>query len=336
MRIIFMGTPEFAIPSLEALARVETVVAVVTQPDRERGRGLRVAPPPVAEAGRALGLPVLQPPRLRDPSAVAALRAQAPEASVVAAYGKLILREVLDLPPHGCINVHPSLLPRHRGASPIQAAILAGDGETGVTIMYMTEELDAGDIILQRRVPVDPQDTARTLEDRLARLGAEALVEALALIKAGRATRTPQDPAAATYSPKLTKEDGRIDWSRPVTAIARQVRAMDPWPTAFTWHRGILLKVWRAGVAGHPGAAVSGRAAGVEVGRAAACARGTGAPPGTVLEVGPAGITVAAGEGALRLEEVQPAGGRQMTAAEYARGHRLQAGEVLGGSNLRN
>lgn len=311
LRVVFLGTPGFAIPSLEALLRTHDVVAVVTQPDRPSGRGRRLTPPPVAAFARARGIPVLQPARLRAPEVVEQLRALRPDVIVTVAYGRIIPKEILDLPPLGPINLHPSLLPKYRGASPIAAAILHGETETGVTVMYQSAELDAGDIILQRRVPIAPEDTARTLEARLAREGAEALVEALALVAEGRAPRIPQEGAGSTYAGKLEKSHGRLDWTQSAARLVNVIRAMDPWPSAFTHHRGRLLKVWRAralpGVAG---------------------------APGEVLAVGEEGIVVGAGDGALLLLEVQPEGGRRMTAAEYARGARLAAGERLGAGEV--
>jgi len=310
LRAVFLGTPEFAVPSLEALVRETDVVAVITQPDRPKGRGRRLSPPPVAAAAAALGLRVLQPPRLRTPEVVATLRGLAPDVHVTVAYGKLIPRDVLEIPPLGSINLHPSLLPKYRGASPIASAILNGDTETGVSIMYQSMELDAGDLILQRRVAIAPDDTARTLEARLARAGADALLDALRLIAAGTAPRLPQDHAAATFTTKLEKEHGRIDWTRPADELVNLVRAMDPWPSAYTTHRGRLLKVWKAAVAEDV----------------------RPADPGTVLEVRPGGgVVVATGRGALRLLDVQPEDKRRMSADDYARGARLTPGERLVG-----
>jgi methionyl-tRNA formyltransferase len=309
LRVVFLGTPEFAVPSLVALLDESDVLAVITQPDRPKGRGRRIAPPPVAKVAQARHLRLLQPARLRTPELIETLRAMAPDVNVTAAYGKIIPREVLELPPLGSINVHPSLLPKYRGASPIASAILTGETETGVTIMYQSMELDAGDIILQRRVPIAPDDTARTLEARLARLGADALLEALRLIAAGSAPRIPQDHRAATYAGKLEKEHGRIDWSKPPVDVVNLIRAMDPWPSAYTTHRGGLLKVWRAAAAG-------------------------GSPrgePGTILDVPEGGgMVVACGGGAVRLLEVQPEDRRRMGADEYTRGARVRAGERLG------
>jgi len=308
LRVVFLGTPEFAGPSLQALLDEADVLAVITQPDRPKGRGRQVTAPPVAEVANAKGLRLLQPARLRSPEVIETLRALAPDLNVTVAYGKIIPREVLELPRLGSINVHPSLLPKYRGASPIVSAILNGETETGVTIMYQSMELDAGDLILQHRVPIAPEDTARMLEGRLARLGADALVEALRLIAAGRAPRIPQDHAAATYAGKLEKEHGRIDWTKPARELVNLIRAMDPWPSAYTTHRGQLLKVWRAAVTDESRAE----------------------EPGTVLDVRPGeGILVAAGQGAVRLLEVQPEDRRRMSADEYARGARLRPGERL-------
>lgn len=309
LRAIFLGTPEFAIPSLYALRDKVELLAVVTQPDRPQGRGRKVTPPPVAQVARELGVPVLQPVKLRDPAVVEALRALRPNVIVTVAYGKIIPPQILMLPPLGCINVHPSLLPKYRGASPIQAALANGERETGVTIMYQSETLDAGDIILQRRVPIAPDDPAQTLEARLAEEGAHALVEALALIADGKAPRRPQDESQATYAGKLTKESGRIDWTQPATALVNFIRAMDPWPSAYTWHRGKLLKICK-------GQALEGAPA---------------AQPGVVTEARRGeGFVVATGQGGLLVTEVQPEGRRRMTADEYVRGTHLQVGERLG------
>ncbi|HEX9533231.1 MAG TPA: methionyl-tRNA formyltransferase [bacterium] len=309
LRAIFLGTPEFAIPSLRALRDKVELLAVVTQPDRPQGRGRKVAPPPVAQVARELGVPVLQPVKLRDPAVVEALRALRPDVIVTVAYGKIIPPQILTLPPLGCINVHPSLLPKYRGASPIQAALANGERETGVTIMYQSEALDAGDIILQRRVPIAPDDTAQTLEARLAEEGAHALVEALVLIADGKVPRRPQDESQTTYAGKLTKESGRIDWTQSATALVNFIRAMDPWPSAYTWHRGKLLKICK-------GQALEGASA---------------SQPGVVTEARRGeGFVVATGQGSLLVTEVQPEGRRRMTADEYVRGTHLQVGERLG------
>ncbi len=307
LRTIFLGTPAFALPSLLALLNEVDLLAVVSQPDRPRGRGQVLETPPVAQVARERGIPLLQPSKLKAPDVLRALAELHPDLVVTVAYGRIIPAELLALPPRGCINLHPSLLPKYRGASPIQHAIGNGDAETGVTIMYQTAELDAGDIILQRRVPIESSDTAQLLEQRLATIGAEVLVEAIRLIGAGEAPRRPQDPAAATYVKKLTKESGRINWHQPASALERFIRAMDPWPSAYTWHRGRLLKLWRGQVVAAAG------------------------PPGTIIEVRRGeGFVVAAEGSGLLVEQVQPEGGRRMSAEEYVRGSHLQPGEELG------
>lgn len=304
LRTIFLGTPSFALPSLVALLNEVDLLAVVTQPDRPKGRGRVVEAPPVAQFARARGLPLLQPGKLKAPEVLQALRAHQPDLIVTVAYGKLIPNELLALPPLGAINLHPSLLPKYRGASPIQHAIANGDPETGVTIMYQTDELDAGDIILQRRVKIDPTDTAKTIEDRLARVGADLLLEAVRLLAKGEAPRRPQDPAEATYVKKLTKASGRIDWARPAQQLVNFIRAMDPWPSAYTWHRGQLLKIWRGRMTPTTG------------------------EPGTITEIRRGeGFVVATAEDGVLVDEVQPEGRRRMSAEEYVRGSRLQIGE---------
>ncbi|MCS7236282.1 MAG: methionyl-tRNA formyltransferase [Armatimonadota bacterium] len=304
MRVLFCGTPRFAVPSLEAVARAHQVVAVVTQPDRPAGRGLRLVSPPVAVRARELGLPVLQPERLRDVRG--ALEDACPEVGVVVAYGRILPGWLLQLPPRGFVNLHPSLLPRHRGASPVQAAIRSGDPTTGVSVIRVTEELDAGDVLAQKEVPIYPDDTAGTLESRLAEEGARLLVGVLDAMERGDLRPTPQDPARATYCGKLSKEAGQISWEWPAELVERHVRAMDPWPAAYTLHQGRALKVWRVRLTDGDGA------------------------PGEVLRLTPQGFVVATGRGAVEVLEVQPASGRRMTAAEYARGYRLKAGDRLG------
>ncbi len=312
MRVAFFGTPEFAVPSLEQVLAASEVVVVVTRPDRPRGRGLRVTPPPVAEVGTRYALEVLQPPSLRDPVFLRRLRELAPELLVAVAFGRLIASEVLEIPPLGGINLHPSLLPRYRGAAPIPRAIAAGETETGVTVLYLSQELDAGDIILQRRVPIDPTDTSWTLEGRLAREGAALLAEALPLVETGKAPRVPQDSALVTLAPKLSRAEALIRWSDPAARIVNLVRALDPWPVAYTVRNGEPLRIWRAKEIHEPG----GR---------------EGAPrtPGAVLRTTAEGLVVASGRGLVLVQEVQPASGRRMVAADYVRGHPLPPGTVL-------
>jgi methionyl-tRNA formyltransferase len=303
-----MGTPAFARRILEGLlARPDPVVGVVCQPDRPRGRGLTVEAPEVKALALDHGLPVLQPERVRDPGLVDALRALAPDLVVVAAYGRILPRALLDLPPRGCINVHGSILPRHRGAAPIAHAIMAGDAETGVSIMEMTEEMDAGDVLLVRRTPIAPDDTTGTLGERLAALGAAAIGEAIDGIRAGTLRAQPQPPEGVTFAPKIEREQARLDWTRPAVELERRVRAMQPAPAAFTTAGDRLLKVHRA-----------------------ALARAAHGSPGSVLAAGGAGIDVATGDGALRLVEVQLEGKKRMAARAFLAGHPLPPGTRLG------
>ena len=306
-----MGTPDFAVPMLEVLtaAHFVDVVGVVAQPDRPAGRGRRLVPPPVKRVALERGLPLFQPQSLRTPDAVAQLAAWQPDVIVVAAFGQILQQDVLDLPPHGCLNIHASLLPRWRG-NPIAATILAGDEITGVTIMQMDAGLDTGPILAQREEPIRPDDTRPTLEERLAQLGAELLMETLPPYLAGDLLPWPQPGEGATYARRLRKEDGLLDWSRPAVELDRQVRALNPWPGAFTTWRGKQLKVLRA--VPLPGW------------------RGDG-PPGTVVACDDgATIAVITGEGALRLEEVQLAGKRSMDIAAFLCGQRECVGGQFG------
>ncbi len=245
-RIVFMGSPDFAVPTLRTLAAHYPVVGVVTQPDKAAGRGRKLTPPPVKVVAQELGLPLIQPRRLREEAAMAQLRAWQPDLIVVAAYGQILKPAVLDLPPFGCINVHASLLPRWRGASPIQHAILHGDAQTGITIMQMDPGMDTGPILRQRAIPITPDDTAATLSARLAALGADLLRETLPDYLAGRIQPQPQDDSQATYAPLLKKADGELDFTRPATYLARQVRAFHPWPGTFTTWKGQPFKVLAA------------------------------------------------------------------------------------------
>ena len=306
MRIVFMGTPDFAVPSLEALiAAGHEVCGVFSQPDRPVGRHQnRLQPTPVKACAQTYGIPVHQPEKLRDGSALALLKELAPELIVVAAYGRILPDDILALPPKGCVNVHSSLLPKYRGAAPINWAILNGEAETGVTIMDMASELDGGDIILQRATPIGPEEDAAALFDRLAKLGGELLTEAVAQIESGAAVRTPQDGTKATYAPMLSKALSPVDWNRTAREIDCQVRGLYPWPGASTDAlTGETVKLWRA------------RPAEGE----------TGARPGTVLAAGKEGIDVACGGGTvLRILELQAPGSRRMPAADFLRGHPLK------------
>src|SRR5579883_1394925 len=246
MRLVFLGTPAFAVPTLEHIVEAgHQVLAVVTQPDRPRGRGQHPAPPPVKEAALRLGLPVSQPERIRRPEAVEHLRALEPEAMVVVGYGQIIPQSIIDIAPRGIINVHASLLPKYRGAGPIQWAILNGETRTGVTTMRIDAGLDTGDMLLKAETEIGPDETAIELGNRLATMGARLLVETLPGLAAGTIVPEKQDAAQATYAPLLKKEDGRIDWSRPAAAIHNQVRGLQPWPGAYTDFRGQKLHIWK-------------------------------------------------------------------------------------------
>ena len=296
-RIVFMGSPAFAVPSLRALASSFDVVTVVTQPDRPAGRGRRLSASAVKLAALELGLPLWQPESLRSRQAIEHLRSLRPDCVVVAAYGEILRPQVLGLAPRGFLNVHASLLPRYRGASPIAAAILAGDNETGVTIMLLDAGMDTGPILAQARLAIAQDDTRGTLEAKLAGLGADLLLQTLPAWLDGTITPQPQDESQATVTRPLTRDDGRIRWTDAAAYIERQCRAMDPWPGAFTFWEGKLIKVWRGSVL-----PFSGEAA-----------------PGTVLP-GPDGPAVATGCGLLQLLLIQPEGKPPMAAGDFARG----------------
>jgi methionyl-tRNA formyltransferase len=304
MRIVYAGTPDFAVAALDALAAAgHDLPAVFTQPDRPAGRGLAAAPSPVKRAAARLGIPVLQPATMKTAEPQAALRALAPDALVVAAYGLILPQAILDIPRLGAVNIHASLLPRWRGAAPIQRALLAGDPETGISIMRMDAGLDTGPVLLREALAIRPDDTAGTLHDRLAVLGARLLVAALDGLARGTLQATPQPAAGVTYAAKLEKHEARIDWTHPAAEIERQVRAFNPVPGATARVRGTEIKLWHAAVVEGDG------------------------EPGTVIAIDPAGIVVAAGAGALRLEALQRAGGKRLPAGEFLRGFPLAAGE---------
>jgi methionyl-tRNA formyltransferase len=311
VRVVFLASGAFAIPSLEALIGAgHEVAALVTQPDRESGRGQSLAPPKVKPVAEGHGIEVLQVARARAPEAQQRLRELRPEIQVVVAFGQILPRAVIDIAPRGTVNVHASLLPRLRGAAPIQWAIANGDTETGVTTMQIDEGLDTGPLLLSRALPIGPQETAGELEPRLARLGGELLVETLAGLETGTLQPVPQDAGRATHAPLLTKQDGRVDWSLPAHAIACRARGFHPWPGAFTHHEGRLLKLLRVHEAALERSALE---------------------PGLVSAVDPQGIAVACGAGTLlRLEEVQPESRRAMPAAAWAQGARLRPGVRLG------
>jgi methionyl-tRNA formyltransferase len=314
MRVIFMGTPAFAVPTLAALLTAgHDVALVLSQPDKPAGRGRQLVAPPVAALAGERGLPLLQPRGLRNPEVLARLAEAAPEAIVVAAYARLLPQAVLALPPLGCLNVHPSLLPRHRGPAPIQGALLAGETVTGTSIILLEERMDAGPILAQEPLPIAPEDDAETLEPRLAVQGAHLLVDTLARWAKGGIAPQAQDEAAATYTRLITKEDGRLDWTRPAEELARQVRAFAGWPGAVTTWRGQPLKVLRA-------APVAQRPADLA--------------PGTAYLLTPGrpsdGVAVAAGVGGLRLDSLALAGKRPAPGAAFIQGYRDFVGSVLG------
>ncbi len=323
MRIVYLGSGEIGLPTLRALldaraAGKHELLAVVTQPDRPAGRGNIVKPGPIKALALEAGVPVLQPERLRRPEAVEALRALAADVFVVFAYGQILSPAVLALPRVACLNLHASLLPRHRGAAPIHAAVLAGDRESGLAVMYMAEGLDTGDVLLERRVRLHRRETAGSLHDRLAELAPDALFEALDLLAAGNAPRLPQDNTLATYAPKLERQSGHIDWTVPARTVERLVYGMNPWPGAFTWLPGIeggpprMLKVFKA----------------------FAFSRPTGGKPGEVMRTTSFGPVVATGQGRIVLAEVQLEGKRRMRAADFLRGHPLATGIIVGQREL--
>ena len=313
MRVLFMGSGALACPALQRLWQRSDVdvVGVVTQPDRPAGRNLQARPCPVrAQLFERPNIPVLTPERVNDEAVVEAIRALHPELFVVAAYGQILRPALLDIPPLGAINIHPSLLPRYRGASPIQWAIANGERETGVTIQFMSPRMDAGDIILARAMPIEPEDTTGTLEPRLANLGAELLDEVLDMFQHPPVPRQPQDESLAIYAPKLKKDDGLVDWTWPAEKIRNRIRGLHPWPGAFTWMPGpkgpVRLKL---------------HAARVERGRG---------EPGTIVEMGREGPLVATGEDCLRLLRVQPEGRPVMEGAAFSCGYWQLEGQRLG------
>jgi methionyl-tRNA formyltransferase len=319
MRIVFMGTPALAAHILERLVAASgkdfIVVAVVTRPDQPRNRGMRMEPSEVGAVAARHGLPTLKPVKIRTPEFLAELKSYAPDLLVVAAYGRILPNGVLDAPRIMPINVHASLLPRHRGAAPIEGAILAGDRESGVTIMRVVERMDAGPILLQRSIPLAAGETQGSLKDKLAELGASALLEALAIVRRGPLAETPQDESAATYTAQIKKEDSIIDWSAAAARIERMTRAFDPWPVARTMFGGGELLIWRARV--------------VDDAALAGSADVAAAPPGTIVRMKPEPI-MKCGTGLLALIEVQAAGRRRMAAADFFRGRRVEVGVRLG------
>jgi methionyl-tRNA formyltransferase len=306
MRVVFMGSPDFAVPALEALIAHHEVAVVVTQPDKPAGRGKKLSPPAVKPVAEAAGIPVVQPRSARTPELAAEMRATGAELAVVVAYGKILPTAVLEAFPRGCINIHASLLPRHRGAAPIQWAIIGGDRETGVSIMQLDEGMDTGPVLIERRTPIGDAETAGELFERLAPMGADAMLEAIAGLEAGTLEATPQDDAGATHAPMLKKTDGAVDWTRPAREVSCLIRGVDPWPGAYTELGGERIKLYGAREA-----------------------EGSGAP-GEVLAVDDRGVVVACGDGACAIAELQAAGRKRMSARAYAAGRQLAPGTVLG------
>ena len=298
MRVVFIGTGEIGVPTLQALLRSSEhqLVGIVTQPDKPAGRDQRIEPPPIKKALAGTTMLILQPARIKDRQAIEEIRALQPDVIVVLAYGQILPRDLLEIPSVACLNLHASLLPCWRGAAPIQAAIAAGDRETGITVMYMDEGLDTGDTLLQRKIDILPNDTGGSLHDRLALIAPDALLESLRMLSAGNAPRIPQDKALATTAPKLKREDGRIDWSEPAESIEQKIRAFNPWPGAFMKLGSQNLKVFSATIVD-----LSGK-------------------PGETLR-SEKDLVIAAGKRALSLSEVQLEGKRRMRAADFLRGH---------------
>lgn len=308
-RIVFMGTPDFAVPILQMLVHEGySVVGVVTQPDRPKGRKRILTPPPVKVAAQKWGLPVLQPHKLVDEAAIDSVLQLEPDLIVTAAYGQLLPQKILQAPSLGCINIHASLLPKYRGGAPIHWAIIHGEEKTGITIMYMVQALDAGDMLVQKELPIRKTDHVGILHDRLSELGANLLKESLPSLIQGHLQATPQDEQQATYAPNLTREDEMIDWSQSATQIYNRVRGLHPWPVASTVWRGKPMKIWwvEEKWVDHQN------------------------QPGTILGVESEGILVAAGSGAVMIKELQPSGKKRMPAHDFVGGARIQDGERFG------
>ncbi len=304
LRLIYMGTPEFALAPLKRLLESkEELVAVITQPDRPKGRGQKLTPSPVKKLALEHNLPVLQPESARQPEFIEKVQELNPDLAVVCAYGQILPGELLEAPRLGSINIHASLLPKYRGAAPIPWAILNGEKETGITIMKMVEKLDAGPILLQRAIPIEPTDTTGTLEQKLSHLGAELLMQVIQKIKSGEIEPVPQDDSQASYAPLIKKEQAKINWSEPAEIIWQKIRAFNPRPGAFVGEGNNLVKIWKAEPSEQRG------------------------EPGVVLEAHKKWIEVACGEGSLRILELQPAGKKSMSPGAFLAGHRIKPGD---------
>ncbi len=308
MRVIFMGTPDFAVPSLEALLTKHEVVLVVTQPDKPKGRGKKMVPTPVKACALEHGIPVLQPEKVKEPEFVEQLRSYEPDLIAVTAFGQILSEPILEMPKYGCINVHGSLLPKYRGAAPMQWSIIDGEKVTGITTMYMAKGLDSGDMLLKAEVEITDEDTFATIHDKMAVTGANLLLDTLDQLEAGTLERIPQDHDAATYAPMITKETGHIDWSKNRQDIINLIRGLNPVPAAYTIYEEEVLKIF--------GAVISD----VQV---------DGAANGEIVAVVKKGFVVKCGDGCLLITEVQARGGKRMMTDAYLRGHAMKEGILL-------
>lgn len=308
MKVVFMGTPDFAVPVLEALIKNHNVVAVVSQPDKPKGRGKKLQPTPVKAVAEANNIPVYQPERIKDDEFIDFLETIEADIYVVVAYGQLLSQRILDIPKYGCVNVHGSLLPKYRGAAPIQWSIINGEEKTGVTIMYMVRKCDAGDMILKREIEIAPEDTYETLHDKMAPVGAEALIDALNLIEKGEVKAEKQDNSLSCYASMITKDMGIIDWSKSSKEIKNKIRGFNPVPAAYTKYGDDVLKIFKADIV-----------EGYENGEI-----------GEILVVDKKhGFTVKTGDGAIMITEIQAKGGKRMNCADYMRGHQIEVGKIL-------
>lgn len=308
MKVVFMGTPEFAVPTLQALIDHHQVIGVVTQPDKQRGRGKKVQFPPVKEKAVEYDLPVYQPVKAREEEFVSVLRDLNPDVIVVVAYGQILPESILNIPKYGCINVHGSLLPKYRGAAPIQWSVLDGEEKTGITTMYMEKGLDTGDMIDKVELTLDPKETAGSLHDKLMVMGADLLLETLEKLENGTAVRTKQDDSLSCYAKMLTKDMGQVDFSKSAVEIERLIRGLNPWPSAYTSMDGKIMKLWDADVTPYDG----------------------DAEPGTIVDVTKEAIVAATGEGALALKEIQLAGKKRMKVSAFLLGYHVETGTKLG------
>ena len=308
MKVIFMGTPKFAVPSLEMLMKHHEVLAVVTQPDKPKGRGKKMLFPPIKETALAHGIPVLQPEKVKEPEFIDKLRSYGADIIVVVAFGRILPVDILEIPKYGCINVHGSLLPKYRGAAPMQWAVINGEKETGITTMYMAKGLDSGDMLLKRELPITDEDTYGTVHDAMCVLGAELLKETLEGLALGTIQKEEQDHEQSTYAPMISKETGHIDWSKSCDEIRNLIRGLDPSPNAYTRYGEEILKIWKASKTEneYPQAQL-----------------------GEVVEITKQGFVVKAADGGLLITEVQARGGKRMATDAYMRGHEVKAGTIL-------